>query len=134
MLRFLALLAAIASLFAATFAVTASAAAPAGWVAYDAKSFAAAQASGKTLVVDVHADWCPTCRAQAPILEELRKEKQSENVSFVRVDFDDDKDFLRAHKIPRQSTIVVFKGNNEVARSVAETNRARLRGVVLNAL
>ena len=134
MLRFVSLLAALGALFAAALTVTARAETGAGWQAYDAKSFAAAQAAGKTLVVDVHADWCPTCRAQAPILDELRKEKAGDTVAFVKVDFDSDKAFLKAHRIPRQSTVLVFKGKREVARSIAETDRKRLRAVVLGAL
>ena len=85
---------------------------------------------GKTIVVDIYADWCPTCRAQAPILEELRAERQSDDVLFVKVNFDDEKAFLREHRVPRQSTVLVFNGTTEVARSIAETNRTRLRSVV----
>ena len=107
---------------------------PAGWQTYDEAEFMMAQKKGKTIVVDVYADWCPTCRAQAPILEELRQENQSGDVLFVKVDFDEEKAFLRAHRIPRQSTILVFKGMDETARSIAETNRSRLRSVVLGAL
>ncbi|QDH34361.1 thioredoxin family protein [Porphyrobacter sp. YT40] len=134
MLRFVSLLAAIGVLLAAALSVTARAESGGGWQAYDASSFAAAQGAGKTIVVDVHADWCPTCRAQAPILDELRKERASDTVAFVRVDFDKDKAFLRAHRIPRQSTVLVFKGGKEVARSIAETDRGRLRQMVLGAL
>ena len=89
---------------------------------------------GKTIVVDVYADWCPTCRAQAPILDELRVEKQSSDVVFVKVNYDEHKDFLRQNRIARQSTVLVFKGMDEVARSIAQTNRAQLRKVVLDAL
>lgn len=106
----------------------------ADWSTYDEAEFMMAQKKGKTIVVDVYADWCPTCRAQAPILDELRTERQSSDVLFVKVNFDDEKAFLRANRIPRQSTVLVFKGTNEVARSIAETNRTRLRGVVLGAL
>lgn len=134
MLRFLSLLAAIGALFAAALPATARAETPAGWHAYDAKTFAAAQDAGKTIVVDVHADWCPTCRAQAPILDELRKERASDKVLFVKVDFDKQQAFLRANGVVRQSTVLVFRGKQEVARSIAQTNRARLRAVVLGAL
>ncbi|MEM1050615.1 MAG: thioredoxin family protein [Pseudomonadota bacterium] len=106
----------------------------ANWVTYDEAEFMMAQKKGKTIVVDIYADWCPTCRAQAPILDELRAEKQSSDVLFVKVNFDDEKAFLRANRIPRQSTVLIFKGMDEIARSVAETNRTRLRRVVLNAL
>jgi len=93
-----------------------------------------AQKKGKTIVVDVYADWCPTCRAQAPILEKLRTETQSSDVLYVKVNFDEEKAFLKAHRIPRQSTVLVFKGMDEIARSIAQTNRAALRSVVLGAL
>ena len=106
----------------------------AGWQIYDEAEFMMAQKKGKTIVVDVYANWCPTCRAQAPTMDELRQEHASADVLFVKVDFDQEKDFLRAHRIPRQSTILVFNGMEETARSVAETNRERLRRVVLGAL
>ncbi len=133
MLRLFALIAVIGTLIIGAMQFTASAETK-GWSTYDAREFAMAQAKGETIVVDVYADWCPTCRAQAPILEELRVENQSEGVKFVKVNFDDEKAFLRAHRIPRQSTILVFKGETEVARTIAQTNRAELRRIVLGAL
>lgn len=132
MTRIITLFAAIAALMLGMSQLTAQSSS--GWQTYDERAFAAAQAEGKTIVVDVYADWCPTCRAQAPILDELRAERQSSDVMFVKVNFDKEKAFLRANRIPRQSTVLVFKGNKEVARSIAQTNRAQLRGVVLGAL
>ena len=117
---------------AATISIPAMAA-PA-WIPYSQAGFAKAQATGKTIVVDVHADWCPTCRAQAPILDELRSEKRLSGVTFVRVDFDTDKAFLREHRVPRQSTVLVFRGARETARSIAETRRTQLRAAVLAGL
>lgn len=115
---------------AAAFAFTPAQAAP-KWSQYQAESFARAQVEGKIIVVDVHASWCPTCRAQAPILDKLRSEKRLKNALFVKVDFDKEKAFLRTHRIPRQSTILVFKGRKETARSIAETRPAQLRSAVL---
>ncbi len=103
------------------------------WIAYSAEQFGKAQAADKTILVDVAASWCPTCKAQRPILDELRNDKLDDTV-FMRVDFDKDQDFLRAHKIPRQSTIVIFNGKTELARSIAETDRERLREFVFNAV
>jgi len=133
MLRLFALISFIGALLLGVtqFAVSAEAK---SWSTYNASDFAMAQAKGETIVVDVYADWCPTCRAQAPILEELRTEQQGNGVKFVKVNFDDEKAFLRAHRIPRQSTILVFQGDKEVARSIAQTNRAKLRQIVLSAL
>lgn len=128
MTRIKSLLLAIAALFVA---VPLAAQAQPAWTSYSASSFAAAQSEGRTIVVNVHADWCPTCRAQAPILEELRADPRLADALFVRVDFDTQRDFLRAHRIPRQSTILVFDGREEKGRSIAETNRTRLRSFVL---
>lgn len=133
MFRFFALIGAIGAILLAATQLTAGDA-PEGWVKYSPSEFAAIQKTGKSVVVDVHATWCPTCRAQQPILEELRRDPRLSDATFVRVDFDKDKDFLRAHKIPRQSTIVIFRGKNEIARTVAETNRERLRAVVFSAI
>lgn len=108
-------------------------AAPA-WTPYSQTDFSQAQASGKTIVVDVHADWCPTCKAQQPTLDALRKDPRLNKVIFIRVDFDKDKDFLRQHRIPRQSTVLVFRGTRETARSIAETRPAELRAAVLAGL
>lgn len=130
MLRLLTILAGIIAL-AVTGLATAHAAGG-GFATYSARSFEAAQAAGKTIVVDVHADWCPTCKAQAPILSEIAKDSRAKGVVFVQVDFDKDKAFLRAHRIPRQSTILVFKGDREVGRSIAETDRTRLRSFVFD--
>ncbi len=133
MFRLFALLGAVAAIFFAATQLTAKDA-PEGWVQYTPEAFAAAQASGDPVVVDVFAPWCPTCRAQAPILDELRQDDRLAEATFIKVNFDDNKAFLRAHRIPRQSTILVFKGRTELARSIAETNRMRLRAVVLNAI
>lgn len=104
------------------------------WPAYDASAFAALQEAGEPVVVDVYAPWCPTCRAQEPILEAMRTDPAYEGVNFVRVDYDNDTQFLETHDIARQSTVLVFKDGKELARSVAETDEARLQQLVAQAL
>ncbi|MEM8697214.1 MAG: thioredoxin family protein [Pseudomonadota bacterium] len=120
--------------FTALLFVPAAASAQVAWTDYSASSFRAAQEAGRTIIVDVHADWCPTCRAQRPILNELRSHPRLADALFVRVNFDEDRAFLRAHRIPRQSTILVFNGEEEQGRSIAETDRNRLRAFVLGNL
>lgn len=129
----------IAFVFAAFLTVFASQAATAAtdepfFKPYTAEAFAEAQQAGATILVDVFAPWCPVCKRQEPILESLASEPSMADVVVFRVDWDKDKDFVRAHKIPRQSTILVFKGESETGRSVAETRKARLRAFVLDAV
>ncbi len=106
----------------------------ASFTPYTAEAFEQAQSEGKTILVDVHATWCPTCKRQAPILEALIKDPAMEGVVAFRVDWDTDKDFVKTHRIPRQSTILVFQGEKETARSVAETREAELRSLVLGGI
>ena len=133
MIRLFALIAAIGALVVGAMQLSAR---PdiSGWQTCDAAEFIMAQKKGKTIAVDVYANWCPTCRAQAPILNELRVEKQSSDVVFMKVNFDEEKAFLRAHRVPRQSTVLVFEGIEETARSIGQIDRTALRRVVLSAL
>jgi thiol-disulfide isomerase/thioredoxin len=114
---------------AMTIGVTA---AQADWVDYSGEAFAQAQQDGRIQLVDVTATWCPTCGAQKPILDELAGETVLDEVIFVSLDYDTHKDFLRSHNVPRQSTILIFDGPAEVDRSIAETDRRRLRAFVLD--
>lgn len=94
---------------------------------YSASAFSQALAAGGPVIVHVHADWCPTCRAQAPVLQSMSGEKAYEKARFIRVNFDKDRDFLTSHKVAVQSTILVFKGGKEVARFSGETDASRIR-------
>ncbi|MEZ5891162.1 MAG: thioredoxin family protein [Xanthobacteraceae bacterium] len=95
---------------------------------YDEKSFNAAQAAGKTVLINVTASWCPTCKKQAPIIGAIEKERP--NLVVYEVDFDTAKDLLQRLKVRAQSTLIVYKGPKEVARSTAETDPGRLRALV----
>lgn len=121
-------------IIAVSFLFVGSASAASGWQDYSQESFTQLQETGKTILVDVWADWCPTCKAQQPTLRELAGDERLKDVVFMRVDFDKDKGFLREHRIPRQSTIVIFNGKTETDRSIAETDRERLRRFVFEAV
>ena len=79
------------------------------------------QKEGKPILVHIHANWCPTCRAQSPIISSLLKQKDFQNLTSLRVDFDNQKDVVRAFHVSQQSTLIVFKGGKEVDRSLGDT-------------
>jgi len=101
---------------------------------FDAKAFAAAQDAGKPVLVEIHAGWCPTCKAQKPILDKLSGQPKYSGVERFRVDFDDQKDVVKQFKAQVQSTLIVYRGRNEVARSVGETDEGRIRALLDKAL
>ena len=51
---------------------------------FDSKAFAEAQKAGKPIFVGVHASWCPTCKAQDPILGDLMAESQVQEPRLFR--------------------------------------------------
>jgi len=101
---------------------------------YSPENWAAALASGKPVLVHVHAGWCPTCRAQAPILDKITSQAAFKSLNFIRVDFDADKDFRKTYNVASQSTVLVFKGGKEVARSIGVTSEETLLMVAKTAL
>lgn len=86
-------------------------------------AFADAQKANRPILIEVHASWCPTCRAQAPIVSELIAQPQYKNLAVFRVDFDGQRDDVRALGAQAQSTLIAFKGATEVGRSVGDTRR-----------
>jgi thioredoxin 1 len=86
------------------------------------QAFEAAQAKGQSILVEIHASWCPTCAAQKPILAKLFADPKFKNLAVFRVDFDAQKDEVRNFKARVQSTLITFKGKEEIARSVGDTH------------
>jgi thioredoxin 1 len=97
---------------------------------YTPAAFAKAQAEGAAILIDVHAPWCPTCRAQEPVLNKLEGLPKFDKLRVFIVDFDSQKDALRAFAASQQSTLIVFKGATEVERSVGETDPAALAALL----
>ncbi len=101
---------------------------------YDADTFKAAQAAGKPIVVEIHADWCTECKMQNRILNKLSDQAPYNALVRLRVDWDKQKDVVKHFKARRQSTLVVFKGDKELGRAVAITSEDKLRALVDKAL
>lgn len=120
----------------AVLCATAFAAIPA-WSAatrFTADAFAQAKKVGKPILVEVSAPWCPTCRAQKAVLGELEKQARFRNFVKLEIDFDSQKDALRALGATMQSTLIVFKGDKEVGRVVGETKREAIEALLAKAL
>ena len=97
-----------------------------------------ALADGKTVFLDFSATWCSTCAAQDRVINALREENPDYNkhITFIKVDWDDygNGELSNALKIPRRSTLVVLKGNNELGRIVAGTARKQIKALMDKAL
>ncbi len=98
--------------------------------AFTQQAFEAAQKAGKPILVHITATWCLTCRAQKPILSELRAEPKFKNIAVFDVDFDSQKDVVRAFGAQMQSTLITFKGSKEVGRSVGDTDAGSIASLL----
>lgn len=97
---------------------------------FDKQAFESAQKAGKPILIDVSAPWCPTCKAQAPILSRLRNDPRFKNLVSFNIDFDSKKDLLRTLNVRSQSTLIVFKGSTETGRSTGDTNAASIEAML----
>ncbi|MEM7240660.1 MAG: thioredoxin family protein [Pseudomonadota bacterium] len=105
---------------------------------YTEGAIQAALNEGKTVFVDYAASWCSTCKVQEGRIAALKDENPAyaENITFFRVDWDE---FGRApvstdRNIPRRSTLIVLKGDQELGRIVAGTGKKQIQKLMDTAL
>jgi thiol-disulfide isomerase/thioredoxin len=113
---------ALVSAFAFLMTTQAAVAAAAEREPFSANAFAAAQAAGRPIVVDVAANWCPICHAQEPILDKLSTDPRFAQLVIFNLDFDAQRDAWRKLGVRQQSTLIAFHGARETARSVGDTD------------
>jgi thiol-disulfide isomerase/thioredoxin len=89
-------------------------------------AFDKAVAAGQPVIVDFQASWCPTCKAQKPIVQSLMQEPKMKNVTLFSADYDTEQALKKQLRVAQQSTFVVFKGGKEVARSTGETSKSAI--------
>ena len=94
------------------------------------QAFATAQHEGKPILVDISAPWCPTCAKQRPILSQFMADPAFKDLVVYQVDFDTQKDVVRALGAQMQSTLVVFHGAVEKGRSTGDTNAESIKALL----
>ncbi|MGO9742018.1 MAG: thioredoxin domain-containing protein [Roseiarcus sp.] len=117
----------------ATF-VAASAAFAGPEIDYTPAAFDAAEKAGRSILVHIRAPWCPTCKAQNPILLRLEDQPKFAGLEVFDVDFDTEKDAVKRFGAHMQSTLIAFKGEKEMARSVGDTDPASIAALAVKAL
>jgi len=89
---------------------------------YDQKLFSDLTVAGKDVVLEVHADWCPTCRKQKPVVAQLITTSKYESSTVFVVDLAKTKDVRKALHVSQQSTLIVFHGASEKGRATGITS------------
>lgn len=118
----------------AALVVMPMAARAAQFVDYQPGLIQTALAEGRTVFVDFAADWCSTCKRQERVINALRAENPSYDaaMTFVRVDWDQfrNHEVTRGRGIPRRSTLLVLRGDQELGRLVAGTSQSQIKALM----
>ncbi|MGD9712742.1 MAG: thioredoxin family protein [Thermomicrobiales bacterium] len=110
-----------AALLAALVPIAAHASAP---IEYTDAAFGAAQAHGRTIVIESYAHWCLPCRIQAPIIDRLRTRPPFREILVLRIGEKTPNSIWRRFHLSGFGSLVVFKGSREMARGTPTTETA----------
>ena len=95
---------------------------------FSLSSLEKAKATGKTVVVNSYEPWCWSCRKQDKVL--LGAKEEFKDVVFLTYQQGKHKDIAEALNVSVRTTIVVFKGEKEVARIIGQTGKPEIYSAI----
>ena len=105
-----------------------------GWIDYEWGALEPLLAQGDTVLLDYSATWCSTCKAQERAMNGIRAANPAYDgaITFVRVDWDtySREEVTTSRNIPRRSTLVLLRGDQELGRIVADTREASIQALM----
>ena len=86
--------------------------------------FEKSQLDGKTVIVHSWNKTCSTCAKQVKILDKAKQDFK--DVIFLSFEQTQDRDIAKFLSIDYWTTIVVYRDNKEVSRSIGQTNKEKI--------
>ena len=94
---------------------------------FDKELFNKALSEGKVVVVSSWIKYCSSCAKQMNVLETAKKEGELSDIKFDNIEyfaFDiANKEIAKFFNVQYQTTLLIFKDNKEVYRSIGETTK-----------
>jgi len=90
--------------------------------------FEKAKTDGRTIVVNSYEVWCGTCGVQTKILDQA--EKEFKDIIFLSYEQSKNEDIAKKLGIDFWTTIVVYKGNEEVVRIIGQTDKKTIYSAI----
>ena len=94
---------------------------------FDQKLFNEAQSKGKIVVVSSWIKYCSSCAGQMKILKKAKIDGELNDINFNNIEyfsFDvSNKKIADLFNVQYQTTLIIFKNNKEVYRSLGETTK-----------
>ncbi len=94
---------------------------------FDKELFNKAQSDGKVVVVSSWIKYCYSCASQMKVLNKAKNE--FENIEYFAFDVEN-REISNLFNVQYQSTILIFKNNQEVYRSIGETTKDEIYKVI----
>jgi thioredoxin 1 len=82
--------------------------------------FDKAQSEGKVVVISSWVKYCSSCASQMKVLNKAKNEFN--NIEYLTFEITD-KEISKLLNVQYQTTLLIFKNNKEVYRSIGETSR-----------
>jgi thiol-disulfide isomerase/thioredoxin len=103
-------------------------------VPYQAEQFAKARAAGKVTAIQFHSGWCPICVMQERGLRALQEDKSLDQTTVFQADFFKEEALRKQFNVTSFSTLVIFKGDTERARTTGDSRPEQLKQLFAKAL
>lgn len=81
------------------------------------------------VLVDFWADWCGPCKMIAPVVEEIAAEFEGK-VQVGKLNVDENQSTPASLKVISIPTLILFKGGQEVERSIGYKTKEELRRII----
>ena len=92
---------------------------------FDKELFNKAQSEGKIVVVSSWKKYCSSCANQMKVLQKAKKEGELSDIKFDNIEYFSfdvtNSEIANLFDIQYQTTLLIFKGDQEVYRSIGET-------------
>ena len=92
---------------------------------FDKKLFNRAQSEGKIIIVSSWIKFCSSCASQMKVLKKAKNEGELLDIKFDNIEYFSfdvtNNEISDLFDIQYQTTLLIFKGNKEVYRSIGET-------------
>ena len=92
---------------------------------FNKELFDKAQSNGKVAVVNSWAKYCSSCAGQMKILQNAKNKGELLDIKFDNIEYFSfdvtKKEISNFFDVQYQTTLIIFKGNQEVYRSIGET-------------
>ena len=93
---------------------------------FNKELFDKAQSQGKIVIVSSWIKYCTSCASQMKVLNTAKKNGELSDIKFDNIEyfaFDvTDRNISNFFNVQYQTTLLIFKGNKEVYRSIGETS------------